>query len=63
MGKSSKEKLVLDTSALISLGTVKMICEATSIAKIVVSSSVIKEIEEFAKFGDDYGQAAQRPLT
>ena len=63
MGRGSREAFVLDTSALISLGTIGLIGKALAIVDIVVSPSVISELEDFAKFKDAYGKASKIVLS
>ncbi|MEK6847430.1 MAG: hypothetical protein AABY16_04660 [Nanoarchaeota archaeon] len=62
MEKDSKDKFVFDTSALISLGIASLIDKVLQICQIVVSRSVIEELQEFAKFNDKYGNVAKEVL-
>ncbi len=62
MEKGLKQRFVFDTSALISLGTVGLIERALAIADVAVTASVIKELEDFAKFEDKFGKAATEAL-
>jgi len=62
MEKSSKEEFVFDTSALISLGSIKIIDDVLKIAEIIITPSVVKELQDFAKFNDAYGKASKEVL-
>ena len=63
MGENSEtSEYIFDTSALISLGTVKVIDEVLKLTKIVITPSIIKELEEFAKHSDEYGKASKEVL-
>lgn len=63
MEKSSKkDRFVFDTSALISLATIGLIDKTSGIVEIIITPSVIAELEEFAKFNDKYGQASKALL-
>ncbi len=57
-----KKEYVFDTSALISLGAIKVMDEILKLAEIVISLSIIKELEEFAKYDDEYGKASKEVL-
>ena len=57
-----KKEYVFDTSALISLGAIKVMDEVLKLAEIVVTLSIIKELEEFAKHDDEYGKASKEVL-
>lgn len=60
MEKSSKkDRFAFDTSALISLATISLIDKLSGFVEIVVTPSVIAELEEFARFGDKYGKASK----
>lgn len=59
---SEKKEYVFDTSALISLGDIKVIGEVLKLAEIVVTPSIVKELEEFAKYDDEYGKASKEVL-
>jgi len=59
---SEKSEYIFDTSALISLGTVKVIDNVLKLTKIVITLSIIKELEEFAKHDDNYGKASKEVL-
>ncbi len=63
MARGLREAFVLDTSALISLGTIGMIGKTLSIFDIVFSPSVLRELEDFAKFKDAFGRAAKEVLS
>ena len=60
---SEKKEYIFDTSALISLGAVKVIDNVLKLAKISITPSVIKELEEFAKHEDEYGKASKEVLN
>ena len=47
-----KREYVFDTSALISIGAIKAMDEILKRAEIVISLSIIEELEEFAKYDD-----------
>jgi len=53
---------VFDTSALISLGAIKIIDEILKIADIIITDSIIKELEDFARHDDQYGKASKEVL-
>ena len=59
---SEKKEYIFDTSALISLGAIKIIDAVLKVTKIVLTYSVINELEEFAKYDDDYGKASKEVL-
>ena len=60
--KSEKSEYLFDTSALISLGAVKVIDNVLKLTKIVVTPSIVKELEEFTKHEDEYGKASKYVL-
>ncbi len=63
MGLNSKEEeFVFDTSALISLGIIMVFEKIIKFVKIVVTPSVINELEEFAQFDDKFGRAGKEVL-
>jgi len=57
-----KIKVVVDTSSLVSLETVKLIGKILKIAEIVVPSEVVKELEEISHYEDVEGRSAKRIL-
>ena len=57
-----KEEFVFDTSALISLATINVIDKILGFAQVIATPSVLKELEEFAKFSDNYGKAGKEVL-
>ena len=59
---SERSEYIFDTSALISLGAVKVIDNVLKLTKIIITLSIIKELEEFAKHGDKYGKASEEVL-
>src|SRR3989338_220061 len=61
MAKSSKN-YILDTSALISLESINILDEVSQSFSITTTNSVIKELEEFAKYDDRYGKIAKNIL-
>ena len=61
MEKSSKS-YILDTSALISLESIGILDEVAKLFSIVTTSSVIRELQEFAKYDDKYGKIAKGVL-
>ncbi|MEK6827944.1 MAG: hypothetical protein AABX78_01200 [Nanoarchaeota archaeon] len=61
MAKSS-ENYILDTSALISLGSIDILEQVVGLFSITTTNSVIKELEEFAKYDGKYGKIAKNVL-
>lgn len=61
MAKSS-ENYILDTSALISLESINILEQVLNLFSITTTNSVIKELEEFAKYEDKYGKIAKNIL-
>ena len=61
MAKSS-ENYILDTSALISLGSINILEQVLKLFSITTTNSVLKELEEFAKYDDKYGKIAKNVL-
>ena len=61
MAKSS-ENYILDTSAFISLESINILEQALKLFSITTTNSVIKELEEFAKYDDKYGKIAKNVL-
>src|SRR3989344_6922698 len=61
MAKSS-ENYILDTSALISLESIDILEQVLKLFSITTTNSVIKELEEFAKYDDRYGKIAKNVL-
>ena len=61
MAKSS-ENYILDTSALISLGSINILEQVLKVFSVTTTNSVIKELEEFAKYDDKYGKIAKNVL-
>ena len=59
---SEKKEYIFDTSALISLGVIKLMDDVLKLARIVITTSIIKELEEFAKYEDEYGKASKEVL-
>lgn len=59
---SGKSEYIFDTSALISLGAIKAIDYVLKLARITITDSTIKELEEFAKHEDKYGKASKEVL-
>ncbi len=59
---SEKNEYIFDTSALISLGAIKLVDEVLALARIALTASIIKELEEFAKYDDEYGKASKEVL-
>ena len=62
MAKSSKDSFIFDTSALISLASISLIKEIVRLFNVVLTESVIKELEDFSKFEDTYGNASKEVL-
>ena len=58
MEKASKQEFVFDTSALLSLASIGIMGKVSEIATLIVTPSVIKELEEFAKYKDSLGVLA-----
>jgi len=61
MAKNS-ENYILDTSALISLESIGILERVSKLFLVTITSSVIKELEEFAKYDDKYGKIAKNVL-
>ena len=61
MAKSS-ENYILDTSALISLESIKILEQVLQLFSVTTANSVLKELEEFAKYDDKYGKIAKNIL-
>src|SRR3989344_8188987 len=61
MAKSS-ENYILDTSALISLESINILEQVLNLFSITTTNSLIKELEEFAKYDDKYGKIAKNIL-
>ena len=61
MAKSS-ENYILDTSAFISLESINILEQVLNLFSITTTNSVIKELEEFAKYDDKYGKIAKNVL-
>ena len=61
MAKNS-ENYILDTSALISLESINILEQVLKLFSITTTSSVIKELDEFAKYDDKYGKIAKNIL-
>src|SRR3989344_3419219 len=61
MAKSS-ENYILDTSALISLGSINILEQVSKVFSVTTTNSVIKELEEFAEYDDKYGKIAKNVL-
>ena len=59
---SEKKEYIFDTSALISLGAIKVMDDVLKLARIIITTSIIKELEEFAKYEDEYGKASKEVL-
>ena len=59
---SEKKEYIFDTSALISLGAIKLVDEVLALARIALTASIIKELDEFAKYDDEYGKASKEVL-
>lgn len=53
---------ILDTSAFISLESIGILDKVFHLFSVSTTDSVIKELEEFAKYDDKYGQMAKRIL-
>ncbi|MBI2652566.1 hypothetical protein HYX00_03825 [Candidatus Woesearchaeota archaeon] len=61
MEKGSKN-YILDTSALISLESINILEQVLKLYSVTTTNSVIKELEEFAKYDDSYGEIAKSIL-
>src|SRR3989344_8566480 len=61
MAKSS-ENYILDTSAFISLESINILEQVLKVFSVTTTNSVIKELEEFAKYDDNYGKIAKNVL-
>ncbi len=62
MEGNSKDSFIFDTSALISLGSIKLIEDVLKISNIFICQSVIRELNDFARFDDNYGKAGKECL-
>lgn len=60
-GKNS-ENYVLDTSSFISLESISILERVLKLFSVTTTKSVVKELEEFAKFDDKYGKIAKKVL-
>ena len=58
----SLNNYILDTSALISLESIGILEKVLQLFSITTTSSVIKELQEFAKYDDKYGRIAKNIL-
>ena len=61
MAKTS-ENYILDTSAFISLESINLLEQLLKLFSITTTNSLIKELEEFAKYDDKYGKIAKNIL-
>ncbi|MFH1637925.1 MAG: hypothetical protein ABIB71_05860 [Candidatus Woesearchaeota archaeon] len=62
MGKGSSESFIVDTSAFISLASIGLFKDIIKSFTIITTSSVIKELKEFAMHNDDLGKLARHIL-
>ena len=62
MAKNSKN-YIFDTSALISLESIDVLEQVLFLCSITTTNSVIKELQEFAKYDDRYGKIAKNILN
>ena len=62
MAKSSKDSFVFDTSALISLASIDLIENIIKHFNVISTESVIKELDDFSKFEDRFGNASKEVL-
>lgn len=62
MEKISKEGLIIDTSAFISLESIELLDDVVRLFDIITTYSVIDELEEFSKHEDKYGKIAKGVL-
>ncbi len=53
---------ILDTSAFISLESINILEQVLKLFSITTANSVMKELEEFAKYDDKYGKIAKNVL-
>mgnify|MGYP001558699793 CR=1 FL=1 len=58
----SLDNYILDTSALISLESINILERVSQLFTVTTTNSVIKELEEFAKYDDKYGKIAKNVL-
>ena len=61
MAKNSKN-YILDTSAFISLESINLLDKILHLFFVSTTNSVIKELEEFTRYDDKYGQIAKKVL-
>jgi hypothetical protein len=62
MVKNLKDSFIFDTSALISLASVGLIGNIIKYFNVISTESVIKELEDFSKFEDTYGNTSKEVL-
>jgi len=57
-----KDGFVVDTSALLSLESTKLLKSVTEIADLLIPAGVLKELEDISKQNDDLAKVAERVL-
>ena len=62
MEKDSKDNFIFDTSALISIEIVGLLEELNKLVNIIITGSVIEELENFSRFDDAYGNTSKKIL-
>ena len=62
MEENSREKFIIDTSALISLESIKLLDRVIEHFDLITTASVIRELNDFAKHGDEKGEFAKSIL-
>lgn len=63
MGRDSNESFIIDTSAFISLESIKLFGYVVEYFNIITTLSVIKELYQFAKYDDESGRIARTILN
>lgn len=63
MENNLEKDFLLDTSAFISLESVKLLGRVVRFFNILTTNAVIEELKEFSKHSDKYGNIAKRVLS
>ena len=62
ISEHAQKSYIFDTSALISLESINILEQVLKLFSVTTTNSVIKELEEFAKYDDKYGKIAKNVL-
>ena len=62
MENSSEKRFLIDTSAFISLERIGLLSKVINLFGVITTSSVIRELEDFAVHSDKYGLIARKVL-